>query len=389
MKKQCSYAILALIPLACKNPSPQASFPSPVSTRQAINILDPHQQSDLLNKTLRSFRQAAQKFVVSTGSRHQLIGKKGTIIELQADDLETTDGSPLGKQIDVALLELQDQNDFLKNTITTTSNGRLLVSGGAYYINCTSAGKVLRIKKGKTIAVSIPKLTDEKMNLFYGETLADGGVNWRPSKKSITDKLTKDSVWANVPKLMAKDTVYGSDWRTRYEPTNTVLNENGEPAPDTVPVLNNVLTYVLDTEYHRERVAVTPKVVEEGYEQIELAQLGWINCDRFYDAEKTQLAINLPVLEQRGVVIKTFIVCQSLNSVSEHDFTTSEQNNHVVISGLPANQPVRITSVAYYDGKVHTFTKEVRLKPHTHVDMQMQPSDAAEISRLFDSGVKS
>ena len=69
-------------------------------------------------------------------------------------------------------------NDLFKSNAATVSNGRLLASGGSYFIGMENNGQKIRLKKGHSLPVDFPVFAKEEMELFYGERDSAGSMNW-------------------------------------------------------------------------------------------------------------------------------------------------------------------------------------------------------------------
>ena len=134
------------------------------------------------------FEQPSQSFTVSSSKPAQVKGKKGTTVFINPSDLETVDGKSVGNNIQIELKELTNQQQLLRTNAQTVSNGQLLVSGGAYYINMTSDGQQLKLKDGKSLNVAFPKLSDTEMALFYGQRDSLGKINWQKANETLTAK---------------------------------------------------------------------------------------------------------------------------------------------------------------------------------------------------------
>ncbi len=127
-----------------------------------------------------------QVFRISTRKSRTITASKGLLVQIDTAALETMDGHPPGDSLTVTLRELTTTADMVANDCPTVSDGRLLISGGSYFIGITSNGSTLRLKRGKTIRVRFPKVADG-MALFYGQRRADGLMNWKPMDKSLTN----------------------------------------------------------------------------------------------------------------------------------------------------------------------------------------------------------
>lgn len=156
-----------------------------------ISPLDQLKQVDNL---LSEIAEKPQKLTAPSDKKTTVNGSRGTIIHVDPNRLETVDGSPLGDNIQIELLELTDNSTMLLNNTQTTSNGQILETGGAYYINMTSNGKQLKMKKGQGIEVEFPKLTEDEMALFLGERDSLGQMNWIQASEKFESYPSEDTL---------------------------------------------------------------------------------------------------------------------------------------------------------------------------------------------------
>ena len=58
-------------------------------------------------------------------------------------------------------------------------DGRLLETGGMFYINARQGSENLKVNRSKPLNVNVPVNNDKNdMMLFKGERLTDGSINW-------------------------------------------------------------------------------------------------------------------------------------------------------------------------------------------------------------------
>lgn len=131
-----------------------------------------------------------QSFQVAKDSVIEIIGEKGTIIRFNPNHLETKSSKPfIGDSLTVELIELTTKQDLLLVNAQTISNGKRLISGGAFKIDIKANGESLVLKAGKTIDAKFPKTSKvNNMKLFYGERDALNNMNWEPSNIKLVDK---------------------------------------------------------------------------------------------------------------------------------------------------------------------------------------------------------
>ncbi len=142
--------------------------------------------TDFIEKAIQQFTAAAQKISVITA-------KKGLKLTVNPSVLEKEDGSPVDGKINVSIIELTSSNDLFKSSAATVSDGRLLASGGSYFIGMECNGQKLRIKKGMTMQVDFPVLKNDEMKLFYGERDSKGIMNWKETGKGLQQDYEKIS----------------------------------------------------------------------------------------------------------------------------------------------------------------------------------------------------
>ena len=177
-------AILLLVTIlflfGCNNPQKPATGNT--------DSLKMKQDADNLNNILKKVDMPSQIFSAPGDQLSLVKGKKGTVIFLDPSDLETEDGGAPGKQVIVELKEMTTGADLARANAQTMSDGKLLVSGGAYYVNITSGGKQLKLKKDKDLKVAFPKFTDSTMSVFYGQRDSTGRMNWQPANQQFSSK---------------------------------------------------------------------------------------------------------------------------------------------------------------------------------------------------------
>lgn len=122
-----------------------------------------------------------QEFVVKNKRDTTIEGKKGikVLIPKNCFDLPNPNA-----EVKVELKEYTNTCDFVFANLTTGSNGKMLESGGTIYINATSEGKNVSLKKGQKLSLAFPTGKAKPkpgMQTFYGEKAEDGSINWKPT----------------------------------------------------------------------------------------------------------------------------------------------------------------------------------------------------------------
>lgn len=316
-----------------------------------------------LEDLMDQVRDTPQILTAPASKKSSVKGKKGTIIQVDPKNLETVDGSPLGKNISVELLELTKSGEFLRNNVPTVSNGRLLVSGGAYYINMTSDGKQLKLKEGKSLEVQFPKIANEKMSLFYGQAIEGGGMNWVGGEESfVPEKKPNAKNESEKPK-----------------------SEDSDPIGDIFAFLEDsaLTNQAAKEEINRDRpvLEMADKFTKAGidlYAPLEIGEFGWINCDRFLGDERPLFVINC---KERGAElngVNRYLIFKSINS------SMLDLNKEKSFKNVPQGEKVELIVVGYAGNDFYYSAKSLVVTGNMDVESDMVKTSAEDIKKKLE-----
>jgi hypothetical protein len=192
--------LLAALLCACsqrtkKNVTPASSAPMP--TLNVIALPDENILPDNINNNF--LQQVTQRFLVAKNKTAVVKGKKGLRITVNPSALEKEDGGAVDGAIQVSIVELTSTEDLFAANAATVSNGRLLASGGSYFIQMMCNGSRLQIKKGQHLQVDFPVLQQNEMELFYGQRDAANNINWIPAGQQLQPAVpVEDSLFTGI-----------------------------------------------------------------------------------------------------------------------------------------------------------------------------------------------
>ncbi|MFM2360859.1 MAG: hypothetical protein RLY16_2852 [Bacteroidota bacterium] len=189
-----------------------------------------------ITQAANDYEQAVQQhYMVRHKKPTVIIGKKGVRITIDPAALETLNGNDVSGDINVSIVELNNQEDFLRCNAATVSDGKLLVSGGSYYIGMQSNGQELRIKKGKHLKVEFPKIQKEEMALFIGERTSQGDMNWKfttePLMNTQSDAANIEADAMKVPYPIINDAKLNYCGEIFFNSTSTKVNFEDKTVP--------------------------------------------------------------------------------------------------------------------------------------------------------------
>jgi hypothetical protein len=145
-------------------------------------------------------RAPLQSFTVSATTGGQITGTKGTRVYFPASSFQTSSGQAVTGNVTVELREMLKGADMILSNATTTSDGKLLISGGQIFLQATQNGNELKLAPNAQVYVQIPTDNPITMNVFTGELTAndsligDSSINWTAViDTSTTVGISQDS----------------------------------------------------------------------------------------------------------------------------------------------------------------------------------------------------
>jgi hypothetical protein len=298
--------------------------------------------------------EPSQFYTVPANQIKEVKGNAGTIILVNPDDLATLTNKPVEKPVEVELKELINQEHLLKANAQTVCNGKLLVSGGAYFINLKSDGEPVKLKPGRALSVKFPKLTEEPMTLFTGHRDSLGQMQWQQRKQVFNPDGMQQA------------------WR---DSRNTIVQYDGDILEiDTLP------------KRKPKQLTEKEKQVTEAYKKVyaamEIQSLGWINCDRFYNIpDKTRLSIKL---DEHVPFASIYLIFDDINSIIQtHYGATQNGTSNPGFEDVPVGAKARLVAFSLKDEKMMAFSSPITIKKNETVTVSLKEASDDELKRMM------
>lgn len=342
---------------------------TPMEHKYLENKLQTNVKTELstLNTILNQYEIPSQLFTIMSDKSTKIVGKNGTSIFVNPSNLVMENGETIGENIEIELKELTNQEQLFRGNAQTTSNGQLLVSGGAYYINLTSDGKQLRLKEGKSLTVMFPKFTSNEMQLFYGERDTLGQMNWEKTDQTF-ENITNQKV-AFIEQAI------------QVSPSSST-NE-----------IDSLIAYIeLDstkplTKEEKKMIEVQKKnfdLADKFYKAVELKKFGWINCDRFYDiANKTNLHY---VFNKKDSIVSAnvYLLFSDINSMmTDYYYEFQNKRFYSGFQNIPYGAKTKLIAFSVKNGKTQTYQSELIIKTNETIELTLQETNQDDIEKLF------
>ena len=316
-----------------------------------------------LNESLKKYAEPSQIIKVSADKPSVITGRKGTKISINPNDFVTESGKPLGQNIEVELKELTNQGQLLRANAQTVSDGKLLVSGGAYFICMISNGEQLKLKDGKTLNVQFPKLSDKEMALFYGQRDDLGQINWQKATETFKSKPQQP--------------------RPATDSAVTVRKKNKSDIDAIMDYVDSGDTTTTPEE--RETMVKRQKeykVSQKVYDAIGIAKLGWINCDRFLEIEdKTDLYASFnPQDSVKNANV--YLVFKDINSVIQAYYYSDKSPQ---FENMPVGYRARLIAYTVKDEKIFAYSTDLTITKGQKLTLNLNEINDKDFKKLISN----
>jgi hypothetical protein len=171
----------------------QSSITNSIAAGSNNDEKDKQQLLELFN----TIEKPSQQFAVNNFRDTSLLCTEGTRVFIPAGVFVNANNMIAG-EVTVQIKEFYSYQDIISHKLSTTSNGRQLVSGGMLYIMAMKNGEEVKLAETKKMTVRMPAGNyDEEMQLFTAEkqaTAADShgsdfaydynsnnNINWQPA----------------------------------------------------------------------------------------------------------------------------------------------------------------------------------------------------------------
>lgn len=364
----------AFILFGCKNESSKRGRSNQNGQTEKVRI-NPLKELEQVDNLLSEITEKPQNLTAPSDKKTTVTGAKGTIIHVDPNRLETVDGSPLGDDIQIELLEMTNNASMLLNNAQTISNGQMLVTGGAYYLNMTSDGKQLKIKQGIGLEVEFPKLTEDEMGLFLGERDSLGQINWISTSANFETKDIPDAKKPEKP-IKKEDLV-----------TELVPGEFGYYLSDSVPAPKKVNKEdVSEEEYKKylkkvKEYEVLKKEIEyqrQTYQAVKLMNFGWINCDRFYNNPSPKTDILLIVNNDSLQGARFFAIFKDIRSVMTEYYYKGRKET-ASFRNIPEGKELTIIALSAKDETPYIFETTINTETDKQVQIEFMATTQADV----------
>jgi TonB family protein len=379
------------------------------------------------------FNTPAQTFNFKANEDISITCKEGTKISVKSNSFVTKMGTLVKGEMRFQVTEFYKISDILLANLSTTSNDRILETGGMILLEAFSEGEKCELKDGATIKITFPT-TDKKedMQLFKG-SWANDKINWTIDGTTIVPEIIDfPEVEAEFPggaakleKWFTENFVYpqtaiekGIQGKVYVE---FIVNENGKLENIRIlrgvdPLLDEAALSLVERmpkwtpakqkgEYVKNRVMIPinfsfggedfitnniefktefeknvnddnlskTKMNEVSQYLFSTSKLGWINCDRFYKDSSPKINYFVNIGNSKKVDIK--VVFNNFNSI----LTGSVRNNTYTFDNVPIGKSVTLVALKYENSQYYLAIKKTKITKGGEPLLEFEPVTMARL----------
>lgn len=379
-----------------------------------------------LREVLNFETELIQNYEVSTDSIVYIKGEKGTQIIINPKDLEFESGQVLNsKNIKVELIELTNNQELLLSNAQTLSNGKWLISGGAFKIDINVDDEPAVLKEGKTLSVKFPKNTQEKnMQIFYGNRNENGYLNWNLSDVKLKNEkyftmFFKDTIMLDIERT----SMYGGVETFKNQimiDTLGYLSKNNlkDKFPEIKDFNSQADTIIVYQEYiYSETIdsyaelsvvnisdyktLINQKNLTNNdlsqlnrnyekknlfYESVQISKLGWINIDKYSNIEN-KVTINLK--NNLDIDFNTYADQAYRGDSTWHETYLIDKENNTILNiyssviEIPKGKPFTIISCSVVEDTFYVCRKSIKELENTVISLDYKKRNKEQIKSLL------
>lgn len=368
-----------------------------------------------------------EAFILDPKISSSIVCKQGTRLKFEPGIFVYEDTQePVEEKMTLAVTEYRTNADMIFAQLQTMSGKEMLETGGMLYIEASADGRKCNIKEGENYSIEIPTIQNATgMQTFYGTTKENGIVDWIPAASTDANRRRSDLV-QNEKKYSASPTFDGGlAGLYTYLHNNVILpegaanvslaahkyirltfNTEGEiilaqPDPKLKTYidasLSEALTYspcwnmpsmdkgeirmidipfsadwIRDPSLIPEGLLLKDRAENENYNAffnvnnylLASGQLGWINCDRFYNTNAAR--VDLFVQMEHSRETKVSLIFKDIRGI----ITGKEYENGFLFSNIPEGEQATIVALTIADEKLLLATRDCIVADENITDMQ-------------------
>jgi hypothetical protein len=314
-----------------------------------------------LNEIQNNKEVLTYSFLNKNGVSVQL--PSGNVLEFKPHSFEGL----MNDLITIKIKEYTSKQDFVKFGVTALGSHGMLETQGMY--NIEAFKNDLKVKLKRNASYNLKILDGKTSEDFYSFYAADrnGELVWKknPNQKFIKSEGAEITEEINIEEPLSIDETSG------------MLGKFGEFYEDADGNLQMALATSPNGMTYTER-----SYIEGTFLTGKFNQLGWINCDRFYQADET---ITMKIKIDKGISVKAYCVYVVFNDINSVLPVYQVSNGTYLVYDIPKGVNVTLVAVQAVDlDKFKLAFSELKTQEESVINLSSAGVNKTRLNQYLD-----
>ncbi|MBC8046233.1 MAG: hypothetical protein H7Y00_05510 [Fimbriimonadaceae bacterium] len=348
---------------------------------KCVDVIVNYKQEEIVKKNsikdlYAKLKPSPQIFCVNHDRDTILRAKNGTLVCIKANSFDLSAVNLKIACLKFKLIEGYSNGDMLMNNLTTVGHDKQLETGGMLYVEAEVNGIIVPLKKDADIVYMLPASEPKNdMQLFLANTDASGAMTWNTNgqridyfnaevylkRSSIWEERSYCNFWCRTANLFRSDDIEGNRWHSIWKGYKYEYPIEMDSLMKKYRVTNYAsLQRILKKERMKwiESNINSALTDDWNYYVFNSTNLGWMNCDRFYETPERLLTnVELNLKMEEGTDAK--LVFRSFKSVMSPNNNTTDK---YTFSRVKIGEPVWVYAVKYENDKIYMCLQKATIE---------------------------
>ncbi len=328
--------------------------------------------NELFTEVYSKDNLSTQTFKIDAQRDTILQSESGTILRIFKNTFVNGNGEMTVGPVEIEFKEALTIFDMVMSNLTTTTNGKMLQTGGMIYINAKSNGQPIAIGENNAIGILLP--TDELvggMQLFEG--VEDSSrINWINPTPLLNDMIADDSTNDGVDTLdvqFVNQEAVNNSAQHELRGLEVANVDNLEPIE-----LNQEQIFVREIQPQQQGFNFFRQDQNTSY-IFAVKKLGWANIDRLLSDPRTKEVEFITIVDNHSSFKSIYVTM-----VTEQMFLPGYQMANETFSfthfdsekpKLPVGASATIMATAYKNDKPYFAFKKITISDRQTVQLKL------------------
>jgi len=194
----CVLSTMGIVYLGLLNESAQPRTPNTPLEAATANplpeVLVSNDADQIRTRTSR-LNPKTKTYRIDPNDPRPITCKQGTRLDFSNTSFVYDDGTPVLEPFDLSVAEYYTTADIIRAKLTTTSDGRMLETGGMVNLEASNKKGRIRIAESSTYQIAFPRRNNpnDDFELFYGQWSSDELINWKLANNTIDEETIQSN----------------------------------------------------------------------------------------------------------------------------------------------------------------------------------------------------